>query len=63
MKCLLFLQNKIIKQNIKTNLNDGLRDQVTDKMSDLRLFGMDLADHNERVRGGIKHIYRVLGNS
>lgn len=38
MKCLLFLQHKIIKQNIKTNLNDGLRDQVTDKMSDLRLW-------------------------
>lgn len=55
MKCLLFLKNKIIKQNIKTNLNanvkDGLRDQDTDKMSELRLFGMDLADHNKRVRG------------
>lgn len=55
MKKLLFLQNKIIKQNIKTNLNtnvkDGLRDQDTDKMSDLRIFGMDLADHYERVRG------------
>lgn len=68
MKCLLFLQNKIIKQNIKTNLNanvkDGLRDQDTDKMSDLRLFGMDLADHKgAESEGGINHIYRVLGNS
>lgn len=63
MSAIFTKQNNKAKHQNKFNANvkDGLRDQDTDKMSELRLFGMDLADHNKRVRGELNIFTEPLG--